>query len=875
MIQRDDSGVKGNMIMSDIQEPKKPVDKKITKKSKSQKKLTSNQPSIRVDSASRKAKNTQRPGSSAKRMHAEDQQVEKSGASGLSKKSVQQKKARKPKTQAKHPSVTKQLRPEWKKSTASAAKNRKNLQQELPSAHAKKAAGPTHSYTQNDVASKDGFAKADPYFTREAEKYENPVPSREFITQYLEESNRPVAFRQFIEIFNIQDTEEVEGLKRRLRAMVRDGQLMMDRRNRFALVTAMDLVAGRVQGHKDGFGFLIRDEGGEDVFLPPHQMRRVFTDDRVLVRVTPQWNRQGRLEGEIVEILQHNTQKIAGRLVLESGQAFVDPDNKTIVQDIIISPQDLCGAKPGQFVVVEITEQPSLRRQPVGRIVEVLGDIVTPGMEVELAVRSHNLPFHWPDAVLQELVGVSSTIDETIYQVRQDLRDKPFVTIDGEDAKDFDDAVFCEKTSQGFRLSVAIADVGHYVKLGTALDQEAQNRGNSVYFPNRVIPMLPEQLSNDLCSLCPMVDRLVMVCEMELDNAGQLLNSQFYEGIIRSAARLTYTQVNQLLTGDSGSMETHFVLPYLQNLYELYQQLIKQRLQRGALDFETLETRIVFSDEGKIDRIIPVQRNEAHKIIEESMLLANICAAQTLATAKIPILYRNHESPEMQKLTALHEYLKALGLRLMGGKIPEAKHYSQLLRRVMTRPDAPIIQMVMLRSLQQAVYAEKNLGHFGLGYPVYCHFTSPIRRYPDLIVHRALKHWIHHHSTKSYPMDVKKLTELGGHFSATERRADRATREATDWLKCEYMRHRLGEVFDGVISSITSFGAFVMLKDIYIEGLLHITALPGDYYVYEEHQHLLRGRRGGRIFKLGDPIRVLVANVNLDERKIDFDWGNE
>lgn len=710
------------------------------------------------------------------------------------------------------------------------------------------------------------YRKKDPYHDREAFLYKHPVPSRELIIQYLKEINRPVSFKHLLIAFELKKTEEKDGLYRRLVAMTRDGQLITNRRGSYALVQEMELIRGRVQAHRDGFGFLIPDDGSGDIFLPAREMRIVFTDDVVLVRLTNRGER--RREGAIVEVLERNTHQVVGRYFEESGIAFVDPDNKLITQNILIPSGQQGKAQPGQFVVAEITAQPSKRRQALGRIVEILGDHLTPGMEVELAIRAYELPYKWSTEVLQEAKQLPVEVLEGDKLGRNDLRHLPLVTIDGEDSKDFDDAVYCKMTKTSFILYVAIADVSHYVKLGSALDQEAKARGNSVYFPSKVIPMLPEILSNNLCSLRPNQDRLAVVCEIHISLGGQVKNYQFYRAVIHSHARLTYNQVAAMLKGEkTKNLE---LLPHIKNLYKLYQKLLKQRIKRGAIEFNTTETRIEFDQRGKIKRIIPVLRNEAHRIIEECMLIANVSASHFLQEAHIPTLYRVHEGPDEQKLHDLKKFLRAFGLRLTGGDKPTSMDYAKLLLRVEKRPDAHLLRTVMLRSLNQAIYTPENLGHFSLSYEGYCHFTSPIRRYPDLIVHRGICHLLNKTSLKKFPYDEIKLSILGEHCSMSERRADRATRDAIDWLKCEYMLNKVGQAFNGRIVDVTGFGVFVELDKIYVEGLVHVTALENDYYHYDPIHHLLQGKRSGRTYRLGDPIRVTVVRVDLDERKIDF-----
>ena len=717
--------------------------------------------------------------------------------------------------------------------------------------------------------SSDYNKNKDPNRTREETQYENPVQSREFIIDYLDKLGRPASLRQLLEAFQLERDTEREGLRRRLLAMVRDGQLVSTRRDRFGLVSKMQLVRGRVQGHRDGYGFLIPDAGGDDIFLPAREMHAVFPDDIVLVRVLAG---ERRAEGVIVDILERHTETVVGRYYEEGSAAWVDPTDQAIAQDILVLPEMSGGAKPGQFVVVSIANQPTRTRQALGAVVEVLGDHMAAGMEVEVALRAHDLPFRWSEAVEAEVACLPSTVQASELEGRADWRVYDFVTIDGEDARDFDDAVYATtRRGGGFTLYVAIADVAHYVRLGSELDKEAERRGNSVYFPSRVIPMLPEGLSNELCSLKPNVDRLVLGCEMRIDKQGEIQSHRFCEAVIHSRARLTYTQVaTALQTGETPTFDAQ-LLPHLRVLYAVFQVLLSAREVRGAIDFETQETKIQFDDHGKIERIVPSVRNDAHRLIEEAMLAANVSTAVWLLKAKIPALYRVHEGPPPQKLTALKEFLKGFSLRLTGGAEPEASDYARLLARISQRPEAHLLQTVMLRSLQQAVYQPDNVGHFGLAYHAYCHFTSPIRRYPDLLVHRAIKWLLHHTKCTGFVYDEKRMLQLGMHCSMTERRADRATRDALDWLKCEYMLDKVGQQFSGRIIEVTSFGLFVELDEVYVQGLLHITALRNDYYQYDLTQHRLLGERSGTVYQLGNAITVVVARVDLDNRKIDFE----
>jgi len=715
----------------------------------------------------------------------------------------------------------------------------------------------------------------DPFAEREAEKYERPIPSRELILEVLKEQGRPAKLEELADFLGVLDADDVESLRRRLQAMERDGQLLRNRRDRYCVVNRKDLTTGRVLGHPDGFGFLRPDDGGEDLFLSPREMRSLMHDDRVVVSVTG-IDRRGRREGTVVEVLERNTTRVVGRLYIEQGIAFVVPGQKNLIHEILI-PESLVGdAQAGQIVVTEIIEQPTLRREPIGKVIEVLGEHMAPGMEIEVAIRGYDLPHEWPDEVLAETAGLSPhvVIDEP--ERRVDLRHLPLVTIDGEDARDFDDAVYCERTAKGWKLYVAIADVSHYVRPGSALDQEAMRRGNSVYFPQRVIPMLPEVLSNGLCSLNPEEDRLCMVCEMNVNASGSVMRSRFCQGIMRSHARLTYTEVAKILVeNDKGLRRARrSLVPHLEELFALYKRLRWAREERGAIDFESRESRIIFGDGKKIERIVPTERNDAHRLIEECMILANQCAARFLGRAKVPHILRIHDGPTAEKLADLRMFLGEVGLSLGGGDKPEPMDYYRLLEKIVSRPDEHLIQTVLLRSLSQAVYSPEKKGHFGLALDSYTHFTSPIRRYPDLLVHRGIVHAAAGVTPEEFRYSVNDLVLLGEQCSSTERRADEATRDVVNWLKCEYMLDKLGQEFDGVIAAVTSFGFFVELREIFIDGLVHISSLDRDFFHYDPVGHRLIGERSGVRYRLGDPVRVIVARVDLDERKIDLELAN-
>ena len=709
------------------------------------------------------------------------------------------------------------------------------------------------------------FDKKDPHLEREVMKYKNPVPSRELIMDLMQEVGRPMTLKNVLQSFDLKGEEEYEGVRRRLIAMSRDGQLISNRQGgTFALIDKANLIRGVVQGHKDGFGFLIPDEGGGDIFLAAREMMGVFTDDVVLVRKTGK--RGSKQEGTIVEVIERGTQKLVGRFFRDKDTAFVQPDSKSIAQDVLVVDERGFDVQEGDYVLLEIIAQPSKRRHATGAIIEHMGDASAAGMESRLSAYSHGIPFEWPEDVLAESNQIPETVSEQALSDRLDLRKDPFVTIDGADSRDFDDAVYAQRDGSGFILKVAIADVADYVAVNSALDREGYNRGNSVYFPNDVIPMLPERLSNGICSLNPGVDRLVLVCEMKVNKDGVVKKTSMHEAVMHSHARFTYSQASDLLAGK----DKHEHSAQLQDLHALYLAFQKQRKKRGTIEFEVDEPIFHFDDNGKINDIGIRSRTVSHKIIEECMLAANVSVAKFLEKSKLPFLYRIHSTPDSERLEKLRDFLSNFALKLSGKDSPTASDYSKLMVQVAKRDDAHLIQTVVLRSMQQAVYSPENVGHFGLAYDSYSHFTSPIRRYPDLLVHRAIKHVLSGAKKAKFVYDKQEFVGFGEHLSITERRADRASREAMDRLKCEFMQDKVGQEFLAKIVDVTGFGLFVECNEIYVQGLLHISALDNDYYDYDQVNHCLRGKRGGKVYRLGDSISVQVAKVDVDERTIDF-----
>ncbi len=710
---------------------------------------------------------------------------------------------------------------------------------------------------------------------RRSHRYRFEIPSRNDVIGILRSSDRPISPKRLMSRLGLPSRKQQEAMNARLKAMIRDGQILINRNGDYCLVQRMPLVVGRVTGHRDGYGFLVPDDGSEDIFMSPRQMREVMHGDRLAVRIKGRDHR-GRPEGSVVEVLERNTTDVVGRYVRESGIGFVIPDNTRITHSIAIPPRKSGGAKPGEIVVAHLTEQPGSETQPVGEIVEVLGAADAPNIETEVAIRAHGIPFEWDKEALAEADSLGGRVRPTDKRDREDLRELPLVTIDGADAKDFDDAVYAERAGSGWRLIVAIADVSHYVQAGTALDACARDRGTSVYFPRRVVPMLPESLSNGLCSLNPRVDRLCMACEMHVNRQGKVTVSRFFPAVMRSHARLIYDEVAAALE-DADSAEARRLeglMPRLECLRGVYRALARARRRRGAIEFEIPEVSFAFDRRGRIARVLPRSRNDAHRIIEECMIAANVEAARFLKRQRIPALYRTHKGPEEEAMENLAAFLEAYEIRLPRRDRIEPSHYNQIVDRIKGRPDEALIEIVLLRSLPRAVYQPEATGHFGLALSEYTHFTSPIRRYPDLMVHRAIRHLLEGGGPGDFGWARGDMERLGLHCSSTERRADDATREALDWLKCEFMQDKIGAEFDAVVTGVVDFGLFVQIPDLQIEGLVHVSALGSEYFSRDTVHRRLTGERSGRSWQLADTVKVRVIRADLEQKKIDFELAD-
>ena len=741
-----------------------------------------------------------------------------------------------------------------------------------------------HAYTRIPAAAPEGrrdtqmtqhthWRRADSRQAAEAERYEKPIPSREYLLEVLAQAGAPLTADALAAALKLRDRGLRLALDKRLSAMVRDGQLLRNRRDEYLLIDRVALRTGRVVGHRDGFGFLIPDDGSDDAFLPPAQMRAVMHGDRVAVRIVGV-DARNRKQGEIVEVLERKTHQVAGRFHVEHGIGFVESDNRRISQRVVIPSKDRGGAAQGSLVVAEIVEPPSRYSEAVGRITRVLPEEGVAQTAVELAIASHQLPHEFPAAVVREARRFGKTVDPAGLGRRIDLRAVPLVTIDGEDARDFDDAVFAEPTRGGWRLLVAIADVSHYVRPGTALDAEARERATSVYFPSRVLPMLPEQLSNHLCSLMPAVDRACLVAELAVSRDGKVTRAKFYAALMRSHARLTYTRAAAALIDRAADVRAELsapVLGSLESLYDVYRAFRRRREERGALDFESAEVKVVVGEDGRVADLRSYPRNDAHRLIEECMIAANVEAARFLKKHAMPALFRVHAQPDEDRIVELKRFLATRGLLLETEGDLDPLKLAKLLRQVQDRPDAALLESMIIRSLAQAVYQPDNIGHFGLALDAYAHFTSPIRRYPDLLVHRAIRHALDNGTAETFEHPAREMEQLGQECSMRERRADEAARDVVAFLKCEFMRDRLGQTFPGVVTGVTDFGLFVQLQGLQVDGLVHVANLGRDYFRYEEDRKALVGERSGERYTLGDVLTVKVARVDPSERKIDFE----
>ena len=705
---------------------------------------------------------------------------------------------------------------------------------------------------------------------RKSKPYKHPIPGPNELIDFLEEAGRPLKVEAMLDAFGLKGQRMRSLLADRLYAMVRNGQILENRRGEYCLTEKLDLVTGTVSGHRDGYGFVVRDDGEpDDIFLSAREMRPVFDGDRVAVRVSGM-DRRGRAEGKLVDVLERGTQQVAGQFIRERGIGIVIPDNPKIAHRVLIPRKEWGGAKPGQVVVAEILDYPTYVEQATGRIVEVIGAPDAKGIATDIAIHSHAIPEKWPRGVLKEIEGFGTSVPHKAKEDRYDLRDVDLVTIDGIDARDFDDAVFCERDGNGWTLLVAIADVSHYVQIGSELDKEATRRGTSVYFPDRVVPMLPEVLSNGLCSLNPKVDRLCMVCEMQVGGDGKVKNAEFYEAVMRSKARLTYGQVWSFLNGESPKAVPRDLHGPIRELHALYNVLARARSRRGAIELDLPQTKFKLDKGGEIDRIEVVPRNDAHRLIEECMIAANVQAAKFLKRHRIQGLYRVHAKPDPDRFDELRLFLTSLGLKVAHPEHVQPRDFTRIIRQTADRPDATAIMMTMLRSLTHAEYSPTNIGHFGLALESYAHFTSPIRRYPDLLVHRAIRHIIRGGKSGRYEYGAREMERLGAITSAHEKRAEEATRDVEAWLKCRYMEQHLGDEFDGVVTGVTNFGVFVQITELLTDGLVHVTSLSNDYYHLEPGSQSLVGERTGKRYRLGDPMRVQVSRVDLETRRIDF-----
>jgi len=689
--------------------------------------------------------------------------------------------------------------------------------------------------------------------------------------------HHPASARELAQLLRIP-REERASFKRQLRTLVTSGQLLQIRGNRFGVAEKMDVVVGRLQTNPGGFGFVVPEhaEPGErkDVFIAPPNLAEAMHGDRVVARVERQTEKG--LEGRIIRILQRSQATVVGRFeVDESNLGYVVPFDRRILTDIQVPTGQWAPAEPGEMVLVEITRWPTASRGPVGRVTEVLGRIDEPGVDTQIIIRKHGIPDTHSEESIEEATRLGGAVKERDVRGRTDFRPITTVTIDGEHARDFDDAITIERLGNGnYWLGVHIADVSHYVSEGSALDEDAYERGTSVYFPERAVHMFPSELATGLCSLNPHVDRLVQSCLMEVDRRGNVMRYEMHDGVINSDARMTYTAVNAILTDrDPATVAAHAALvPMFELMHQLFEILNARRRRRGAIDFDLPETEVVLSEFGEIEAIIPSERNVAHRMIEEFMLLANETVASHLVAHEAPALHRVHEAPDVKKVEDFEEFITTLGYSLAAhGQAVRPRHFQKLIDRMRGTPEERPIAALMLRTMQKARYDAAPLGHFGLAAEQYTHFTSPIRRYPDLVVHRMLRA-----SRRGEISDTRReeldedLPETARHTSEMERRADEAERELLQWKKVRFMADKVGDEYHGYITGVAPFGLFIELIEHYVEGLVHISSMADDYYRFVEQQHTLRGENTKRVYRLGDKVLVQVVRVDMERRQVDL-----
>ncbi len=727
---------------------------------------------------------------------------------------------------------------------------------------------------------KPSWQDRDPQYTAEQGRYEEPIPSRELILNELRAAEEPLDVQDLARRLGVRKRALVDALDKRLGAMARDRQLQRKRRDRYAPADDFGEVTGTISAHRDGYGWLAPEDGSKDLHVEQREMRDVMHGDRVRARVSADDGR-GRRSGVVLEVLERGVRELAGRFEDAGEMCFVMPEDPRFRMRMMVPAEHRGEAKHGDLVVVRLADgggKPGRGRgTPMAQVVRVLNAKSAADLAAELAIVTHNLPREWPEDVLAEAARWGATVAADDLQDRDDLRETPLVTIDGDDARDFDDAVYCEPVRGGWRLLVAIADVSHYVRIGSALDREALTRATSVYFPDRVLPMLPEALSNELCSLKPEVDRLALVCEMRVDTDGEVKRARFCQAVIRSAARLTYTQVAAMLIGQDAELRSRYshLLAHLEHLHAAYRVLRQARTRRGALDFDSPEIKVRLTGEGNVAALDVHARNDAHRLIEECMIAANIEAARFIGKRRLNSLYRVHGEPEERKVTELQRMLRALGI---GVRFPErigTRELEQVVKLIAGRPDASFIETLLIRSLPQAVYQSVNIGHFGLGLAEYTHFTSPIRRYPDLLVHRAIRHAVCRTNKRDYPYSVEDMQRLGGECSTKERRADIASRDVMAYLKCDYMRAHVGDEFEAVITSVVDFGVFVQLANLQVDGLVHVSDLRGDYYVLDNAICAWVGKDTRTTYQLGQRVAVRLKRVDMAERQLDFEMAVE